>query len=278
MTTTSEKTPNNQLGERRSVKKASSNALPMVDLKSVLEFIARIDSEGLQTLGQQDVSNRLGYAAHTSTPFYRRMVAAKLFGLIDTTQGVILTKLALDHFKPMDEEAKISALFTAVKNVVGYQKILERYAERRLPPVDILKHHIEREFILVPEAAKSCAEVFLRSVQQAGMVKPDGTLSPESPGAHDRSRADQREKEEKLRADPTPAGLAPIPAEGGSESHFLTLDAQRGRRVVLQAPPVITEAELKRIQNWLAVQLHVVPSLANGPDPNQGANTSEQKS
>src|SRR2546427_9488259 len=125
MTTMLEKTPNNQPSDKRAVKKASSNALPMIDLRGVLEFVGRIDSEGLQTLGQQDVSNRLGYAAHTSTPFYRRMVAAKLFGLIDTTQGVILTKLALDHFKPMDEDAKISALFTAVKKMVRDQRILK---------------------------------------------------------------------------------------------------------------------------------------------------------
>jgi hypothetical protein len=31
--------------------------------------------------------------------------------------------------------------------------------------------------------------------------------------------------------------------------------------VMLQAPPVITASELKRIQNWLAVQFHVVESL-----------------
>ena len=45
------------------------------------------------------------------------------------------------------------------------------------------------------------------------------------------------------------------------ESHFLTLDAKAQRRVMLQAPPVITASELKRIQNWLAVQFHVVESL-----------------
>lgn len=54
-----------------------------------------------------------------------------------------------------------------------------------------------------------------------------------------------------------------LAADSDSESHFLTLDARRGRRVILQAPPVITEQELKRIQNWLAVQFHVVESLGD---------------
>jgi hypothetical protein len=49
-----------------------------------------------------------------------------------------------------------------------------------------------------------------------------------------------------------------IPGADDSETHYLTLDAKQGRRVVLQTPPVITSAELKRIQNWLSVQFHVV--------------------
>ena len=64
-----------------------------------------------------------------------------------------------------------------------------------------------------------------------------------------------------------PSTIATIPAPPASdewESHYLTLDAKRGRRVTLQAPPIITTAELKRIQNWLAVQFHVVESLGEG--------------
>jgi len=258
MNTTSEKTLSSQPVERNSQrKKASSNALPMIELKSALDFVERIDSEGLQTLAQQEVSKRLGYAAYTSTPFYRRMLAAKLFGLIDTTQGVVLTRLALDYFKPTDEGAKRQALVTALRNVVGYQKIMERYSGRRLPPVDILRNSIEREFLLIPEGASVCAEVFLRSMQQAGIVASDGTLAPEAP-PHTRPVEEPSRKGEQQ---PSPAALS---VNADTESHFLTLDAQRGRRVVVQAPPVITEAELKRIQGWLAVQLHVVPSLASG--------------
>src|SRR5205814_10074511 len=97
----------------------------MVDLGVVLDFVGKIESDGLQTLTAQEVAKRMGFAASTSTPFYRRTVAAKLFGLLDTTQGVNLTKLALDYYKPTDDDSKAAALATAVKNVVTYHNAFD---------------------------------------------------------------------------------------------------------------------------------------------------------
>jgi hypothetical protein len=253
--TSNEKTSDGQSAEKKRAQKASTNELPMVDLAVVLDFVGKIESDGLQTLTAQEVAKRTGFAASTSTPFYRRTVAAKLFGLLDTTQGVNLTRLALDYFKPTDDESKAAALATAIKNVVAYQKILERYSEKRLPQVDILANLIEREFNLTPDASKVCASVFVNSAQRAGLVRGDGTLST---AVGERVAASSvSEKAAPLPLHSASASLTP----SDSESHFLTLDTKRGRRVVLQAPPVITAPELKRIQNWLAVQFHVVESL-----------------
>ena len=229
----------------------------MVDLGAVLDFVGKIETDGLQTLTAQEVAKRMGFAASTSTPFYRRTVASKLFGLLDTTQGVNLTKLALDYFKPTDEESKVAVLATAIKNVVAYQKILERYSEKRLPQVDILANLVEREFNLAPEAAKVCASVFVNSAQRAGLVRGDGTLSTSTPERIPSSSA----PEKTTQAGPSHNVIVPPMPPADSESHFLTLDAKGQRRVILQAPPVITASELKRIQNWLAVQFHVVESL-----------------
>src|SRR6266487_4624740 len=259
MNTTLEKQPNNQSGTKRQAPKASTNELPMVDLETVLDFVKKIENDGLQTLSQHEVSRRMKYAAHTSTPFYRRMAAARLFGLLDTRQGVTLTTLALDYFKPTDEEGKTAALLTAVKNVVGYQRILERYAGRRIPPVDILKHSIERDFMLTNDAAKACADVFLKSAQQARIIKSDGTLS--SNAQFRQERAPESTGKSEVQTAPTSLPAVLPPTTNDSETHYLSLDAKRGRRVVVQAPPVITEGELHRLQNWLAVQLHVVKSL-----------------
>ncbi len=254
MNTSADKPAKVAMPDKKGSKKASTNELPMVDLAVVLDFVGKIEADGLQTLTAQEVAKRMNFASATSTPFYRRTVAAKLFGLLDTTQGVNLTKLALDFFKPTDDESKAAALATAMKNVVAYQKILERYSEKRLPQVDILANLIEREFALSSDAAKVCAGVFVNSAQRAGLVKDGGMLSmvlgQRSPSQLPPEKA----------ATPYSNVLAAA-ASSDSESHFLTLDAKRGRRVVLQGPPIITESELKRIQNWLGVQFHVVNSL-----------------
>lgn len=144
----------------------------------------------------------------------------------------------------------------AVKNVVGYQRVLERYTGKRLPQADILTHLIEREFSLTSEASKTCASVFISSAKRAGLLQADGTLTT-APAEHSRF---QTAADTTKTVSPTPPGCA-IQIMEDAESHYLTLDSRRGRRVVLQAPPVITTFELKRIQNWLAVQLHVVESL-----------------
>src|SRR5438132_3490519 len=244
--------------EKKTARKASTNELPMVDLGTVLEFVGKIESDGLQTLTVHEVAKRMGFASATSTPFYRRIVAAKLFGVLDTTQGVNLTKLALDYFKPTDDEAKAAALATAVKNVVAYRKILERYSGKRFQ-ADILANLIEREFKLASDAAKICASVFVNSAQRAGLVRGDGTLSTAIP---ERGPAPPvAERTTQVAALPFQSTLPNLGTANDHESHFLTLDAKSQRRVILQAPPVITASELKRIQNWLAVQFHVVEAL-----------------
>jgi len=257
--TNQENTQKSSSGDKKAARKASTNELPMVDLGVVLDFVGRIETEGLQTLTAQEVAKRMGFAASTSTPFYRRTVGAKLFGLLDTTQGVNLTRLALDYFKPTDDGSKAAALATAIKNVVAYQKILERYSEKRLPQVDILANLVEREFNLASEAARVCASVFVNSVQLARLVRGDGTLST---SISERSSAPLApEKATQAGQIPEHNVIGPFLTPADNESHFLTLDAKAQRRVILQAPPVITASELKRIQNWLAVQFHVVESL-----------------
>jgi hypothetical protein len=272
MNTKLDKTAEGTQTDKRKTKKASTNELPMIDLDTVLGFVDQIEGGGLQTLSQQEVAKRLNYASQTSTPFYRRIVAAKLFGLLDTTQGVNLTKLALDHFKPTDEESKKQALATAVKNVVGYQGLVERFSGKRLPPQEILKNFIERQFDLTSDTASACAEVFMRSVNRAGLVNSDGTLSGNVSG----QEASKMSAESTSTQGPPSPSNALTTASDDSESHYLTLDAKRNRRVIVQAPPIITSSELKRIQNWLAVQLHVIESFESEKNVVNASSTSGQ--
>ena len=238
--------------------KGSTNELPMLDLKAALDFVNTLDEKGLQTLTQAEVAKHMGYSTNTSTPFYRRAVASKLFGLLDNNQGMVLTRLALDYFKPTDENAKANALRAAVQNVVAYQKILERYANKRAPTVDILANAFERDHKLKRDAARVCAQAFLSSLSTAGMVDGSGSLTVSAPRADSAPSQEASPLSTPLVASVAQPGLD---ASGVLETHYLTLDRKSGRKIVLQGPAVITTTELSRIQSWLAVQFEVVDSL-----------------
>ena len=248
--------------------KGSTNELPMLDLQAALEFINALDEKGLQTLSQAEVAKHMGYSTNTSTPFYRRAVAAKLFGLLDNNQGMVLTRLALDYFKPTDENAKANALRAAMQNVVAYQKILERYANKRAPTVEILANAFERDHKLKRDAARICAQAFLSSLSTAGMMDGSGSLTVSAA----RSEPSPSSEVTPPSSPPVVASVAQpgLDASGLLETHYLTLDRKSGRKIVLQGPAVITATELSRIQSWLAVQFEVVNSLtSNEAEPGQ---------
>lgn len=233
----------------------------MLDLKIALEFVNKLDEKGLQTLTQAEVAKHMGYSTKTSTPFYRRAVASRLFGLLDNNQGMVLTRLALDYFKPTDDNAKANALRAAVQNVVAYQKVLERIERlpnKRTPSAEILANAFERDHKLTCDAARVCAQAFLSSLSTAGMVDGTGSLAVSVP------RADSAPSlEASFSSTPPVASVAQpgLDASGMLETHYLTLDRKSGRKIVLQGPAAITATELSRIQSWLAVQFEVVDSL-----------------
>jgi hypothetical protein len=243
---------------RTSSPKGSTNELPMLDLATILDFLAQLDEKGLQTLPQVEVAKQMGYSSQTSTPYYRRAAASKLFGLLDTNQGMVLTRLALDFFKPTDADAKQNALQAAVRNVVAYQKIIERYSEKRPPSIEILANLIEREYSLSREAARTCASVFLQSVQTAGMIDSNGCISL---GSRPAMKVRQDESAPPNASHTSTSNPTLLSFSEDSETHFMTLDRKTGRKVIMQGPSVITESELQRLQSWLAVQFEVVHSL-----------------
>jgi hypothetical protein len=48
-----------------------------------------------------------------------------------------------------------------------------------------------------------------------------------------------------------------LPADPTMEQHSITLDASKGRKVIISTPPNVTRRELERIQKWLEFQLIV---------------------
>ena len=233
----------------------------MIDLAESIQFVTAIHEKGLETVSMPDLAKGLGYANPTSTPFYRRMVASRLFKLL-TSQGAELTKLALDYLKPDTEEAKARALSESVSSIPGYLKLVEKHGGKRLN-VAIIANGMARDFGLTDDCASSCAKAFYASLKFGGFLDGNDTLFGAS------AQSSKQPDPQKLPG--SPVVVLPETADADLETYYLTLDARKNRRVIVQAPPSVTQQELKRIQDWLSFQLLVEqPQLKSGGDTTSG--------
>lgn len=236
-------------------KKGSTADYPMVDLREVCDFAQTIREKGVEAETMPIVAKACGYASPTSTGFYRRLGAARLFQLIHS-QGAALTPLALDYFKPESDDAKSRALKKAVRSVALYQPLLEKYLGKKLV-VGNIENAIARSSDLNDECALLCAKSFVYSLRFAGELDGDDVL-----------RASARVTE--LQEAPQAAARHPVASElsvsDELENYYLTLDAGRKRRVIVQAPAAVTPAELKRIQDWLSFQLLIAENDQHEPE------------
>jgi len=252
-------------------KKISTTELPMIELRQVLSFVSDIHEKGLESTTLAVVAKQTGYAAPTSTPFYRRLAAARLFKLL-SPQGAELSKLALDYLKPDSDEAKANALAQAMYSVPTYVELMEKHAGKKLI-VDMLKNGIARSYGLAESCAQICANTFIASVKFAGLLGGDDTLT----GAAAK-RTSQTPTNQASAAMGSPLVLTSAIQDGVDlETYYLTLDAGTKRRVIVQAPPAVTAQELKRVQEWLSFQLLVTDAEAVQPG-DRPAPLSEEKS
>ena len=100
-------------------KKDSTIDLPMIDLGEAVELVTTIHEKALETASMPEVAKACGYTSPSSTPFYRRAAAARLFKML-SPQKAELTSQALDYFKPDCEDAKQRSLESAVMGVPAY--------------------------------------------------------------------------------------------------------------------------------------------------------------
>ncbi len=228
-------------------KKGSTSEYPMVDLREACDFVQTIREKGVEAETMPIVAKAAGYASPTSTGFYRRVGAARLFQLVQP-QGAALTPLALDYFKPDLGDAKSKALKQAVRSVALYQPLLEKYLGKKLV-IDNVENAIARSSDLNDECAFLCAKCFVQSLRFAGELDGDDVLLGSA-------RTSQPVEVQQPAGAQNTAVPQPL-GDGELETSYLTLDAGRKRRVIVQAPAAVTAAELKRIQDWLSFQLLV---------------------
>src|ERR1039458_5799221 len=222
--------------------------LPMFELATAIEFVTTIHEKALETASMQDVAKAFGYSNVSSTPFYRKVLASRMFGLL-ASQVPELTKRALDYLKPDTEDAKSRALNDSIMGIPAYSELVQTHQGKRIN-LDIVANGFMRKFPLTQAAAGLCARVFVNSVRTAGFMTQDGTIGAVVQPAPDSDSEDQvppilpKDKFD---------GKTP-PAVG---THTYELPLANKRKVTINAPLDITANEISRLKAWAEVTLLV---------------------
>lgn len=231
-------------------KKDSTAEVPMFDLEEVIQFVARIHGAGLETAKMPDVAVGCGYKHASSTPFYRRMVAGRLFGLLAQT-GAELTMRARDYLEPTRDDARTRSLIEAVMAVPWYAEYVGKHVGKKWNP-DLVGNEIGRAFTLTDACRRVCAKALESSLRFAGLLSTENTVlapstvtgQPSPPPSGDENEDEEQSEE--------------------TQKHTLFLDKQKKRKFTIIAPISVNGAELTRICKWLEVTMIVEPDTA-GP-------------
>jgi len=239
-------------------KKDSTNELPMYDIEEAIKLVITIHENGLETSPMQDVAKGCGYANPTSTPFYRRIVAARLFKLLSSPKPE-LTKIATDYLKPDTDDAKQNALIQAIMGIPAYADLIQRHIGKRLN-TELVSNNLSKSFGLTDAGAAVCARVFVSSAKFAGFISMDSTVALPSGGIVPSVASSPVPA-----APPKPKGASGDDLEGDDESQIQTLylDSKRKRKITIKAPFTVTKDELERIRAWLGFQLIIEETNQN---------------
>ena len=213
-----------------------------------LSSLRRGTHGGSGRLQYEDRHRLIVRADASSTPFARKIAAARHFGLLGPRRAE-LTELAQEYLRPTEEGAARKALRSAIYSVAEYVKLAEQYENKRINQ-EMLKNWFAKRFFLQDQAAAICARSFVQSLKFGGLIAADEILRgteqlDNRPGQKDQDSP----KHSKLDTNP---GLDP------AEQRFvLPLDRSGARKFIAISPATITSQELKRIQDWLSFQLIV---------------------
>jgi len=222
----------------------------MFDLEEVIRFVTKIQDAGLETAPMTQIALGCGYKHATSTPFYRRMVSGRLFGLL-TKSGAELTSRARDYLKPTTPGVDKKALSEAILSIQPYAIAVERFKGKKFN-LDLIANGFNRDLNLTDECAAICARALESSLKFAGFLAADLTVSVESTVAVNAKQPDP-EKLGRNEANPKKE----VADDPETQTHTIYLDKTKQRKFEVTAPIDITAGELARAKGFLDFALIV---------------------
>lgn len=238
-------------------RKDSTAEVPMFDLGEIVDFVNKIRENALEAASMPEVAKGMGYAHPSSTPFYRRMVSGRLFGLLSSSKAE-LTHRARDYFQPDTDGASQRALVDAIMGIPIYAELVQRHSGKKLN-TDLVRNGLAKTLSLTDGCANTCAAAFAASLKFAGFLLADGTVA--APNAEGLVPSRQ----------PTAAKAEAVPEPDSEvQTQTLFLDRQKLRKFTVVAPLTVSQQEYQRICRWLEVTLIVEDQPQATKKPSDG--------
>lgn len=139
---------------------------PYSDLESAVELAQTIHTKAGSSCEADELAVWMGQTASGGT-FRTRVSAARVFGLVETSQGrVVLTQLGRDA---IDDSG--SARVTAFLNAELFRAMYDQFKGNVLPPPPAIERQMERLGVS-PKQKERARQTFMKSAQYAGFIDP----------------------------------------------------------------------------------------------------------
>jgi hypothetical protein len=145
----------------------SEIGFPYADLESAIELAQTIHSKAGSSCEIGELAAWMGQSA-TGGTFRTRLGAARMFGLIESSQGrTTLTQLGRDVLDGSGNER--SARVTAFLNVELFRVMYDQYKGNALPPPPAIERQVE-QLGVSPKQKERARQTFMKSAQYAGFI------------------------------------------------------------------------------------------------------------
>lgn len=144
---------------------------PAVTIKESYEFIKQIDSLGGKSVSYASILSLMGLTSPTTRSFLSRISASKQFGFITTGSSTAqLTDIAKRILYPTNEHEAKNFLVDSFNNPPLYQKLIERYRDKAVPPKTQLANILMNEYRIIRQVKDNAAECFIESAEFLGLL------------------------------------------------------------------------------------------------------------
>lgn len=156
----------------RPSKRPRSRAYPGYDLPDSTD-VARTVEEGGGALDYEVLAQSMNLSPHGST-FKRRLAAAGYFDLVEQEGDVIqITTLGRQIVVPTSPAERREALRQAFYQPALFRELAEKFGGRALPPLDLFRNILQRQYGITAAATPTAARVFLDSGLFAGVLREE---------------------------------------------------------------------------------------------------------